>query len=60
MPLFGVSIDQYWVVYFFPPSRLVECPPGILLARIVLTGRWIGWLRPFVAAPAPTPLGGAV
>ncbi|WP_030232153.1 acyltransferase family protein [Streptomyces sp. NRRL S-350] len=51
MPLFGVSIGQYWLVYFFPLARLVECLLGMLLARIVLTGRWIGWMRPYVAAP---------
>ncbi|MEV7939337.1 acyltransferase [Kitasatospora sp. NPDC088264] len=51
MPLFGVSIDQYWVVYFFPLTRLAECLLGMLLARIVLTGRWIDWMRPLVAVP---------
>ncbi|MEV7771721.1 acyltransferase [Kitasatospora sp. NPDC086791] len=51
MPLFGVSIDQYWLVYFFPLARMAECLLGMLLARIVLTGRWITWMRPYVAAP---------
>ncbi|MFE4975830.1 acyltransferase family protein [Kitasatospora sp. NPDC056651] len=51
MPLFGVSIGQYWLVYFFPLARLSECVLGMLLARIVLTGRWITWMRPYVAVP---------
>ncbi|MET8627662.1 hypothetical protein ABZW30_28615 [Kitasatospora sp. NPDC004669] len=51
MPLFGVSIDQYWLVYFFPLARMVECLLGMSPARIVLTDRWITWMRPYVAAP---------
>jgi peptidoglycan/LPS O-acetylase OafA/YrhL len=33
---------QYWFVYFFPGTRLLEFVLGILMARIVLTKRWIG------------------
>ncbi|WP_331721284.1 acyltransferase [Streptomyces sp. NBC_00212] len=36
---------QYWLVYSLPPVRMLEFVLGILLARIVLTGRWIGLER---------------
>lgn len=42
---FPVSLGQYWLVYLFPPVRALEFVLGILLARIVRTGRWPG-LRP--------------
>nr|WP_275467062.1 acyltransferase [Streptomyces noursei] len=32
---------QFWIVYFVPVSRLFEFGLGMLLARIVMTGRWI-------------------
>ncbi|MFD5921436.1 acyltransferase family protein [Kitasatospora sp. NPDC058201] len=40
-----LSFWRYWFVYFLPASRLPEFVLGILLARIVRTGRWvaIGW-----------------
>ncbi|MFE1958629.1 acyltransferase family protein [Streptomyces sp. NPDC059479] len=38
---FPVSEVQYWAVYMLPPVRTLEFALGILLARIVLTGRWI-------------------
>ncbi|WP_444474331.1 acyltransferase family protein [Streptomyces inhibens] len=41
MPLGGVSVSQYWFTYFFPLFRLLECVLGMLMARIVLTGKWI-------------------
>jgi peptidoglycan/LPS O-acetylase OafA/YrhL len=34
------SFPQIWFTYFFPPARLPEFILGMLLARIVLTGRW--------------------
>ncbi|WP_432838803.1 acyltransferase family protein [Dactylosporangium sp. CA-092794] len=37
------SALQIWIVYFFPPVRLLEFIAGMLLARIVLTGRWPAW-----------------
>ncbi|MFM9593807.1 acyltransferase family protein [Streptomyces scabiei] len=37
-----VSWTQIWFVYVFPVARLLEFLLGMLLARIVLTGRWIG------------------
>ncbi|MEV7376923.1 acyltransferase family protein [Streptomyces lydicus] len=41
MAVGGVSRSQYWFTYFFPLSRVVECVLGMLMARIVLTGKWI-------------------
>jgi peptidoglycan/LPS O-acetylase OafA/YrhL len=32
---------QYWFGYFLPPARLFEFVLGIVLARIVLAGRWV-------------------
>ncbi|MFD4640556.1 acyltransferase family protein [Lentzea sp. NPDC058436] len=36
------SYTQIWFVYNFPVSRLFEFALGMILARIVMTGRWIG------------------
>ena len=36
-----VSYDQLWLVYFFPLIRVLEFILGIVMARIVLSGRWI-------------------
>ncbi|MEU9575710.1 acyltransferase family protein [Streptomyces chilikensis] len=41
-PLYGHSITQMWLVYIFPPVRVLDFVLGILMARIVLSGRWIG------------------
>ncbi|MFF5185324.1 acyltransferase family protein [Streptomyces sp. NPDC000345] len=41
-PLYGHSITQMWLVYIFPPARVLDFLLGILAARIVLSGRWIG------------------
>jgi peptidoglycan/LPS O-acetylase OafA/YrhL len=38
----GQRIDQMWFLYIFPPMRLLDFVLGILMARIVLSGRWIG------------------
>ncbi len=40
-PNFPASVYRYWFVYVFPPVRMLEFVLGILMARIVLTGRWI-------------------
>ncbi|MFC7304754.1 acyltransferase family protein [Streptomyces monticola] len=40
-PLPAVSFHQAWFVYLFPPVRVLDFVLGILLARIVLEGRWI-------------------
>ncbi|SHN38205.1 acyltransferase family protein [Actinacidiphila paucisporea] len=36
-----VTPDQLWLVYVFPPARLLEFALGMVMARIVLTGRWV-------------------
>ncbi|MFD9686231.1 acyltransferase family protein [Kitasatospora sp. NPDC059088] len=42
MPLkFEASVWQYWFVWQLPPFRILEFAVGILMARIVMTGRWI-------------------
>jgi peptidoglycan/LPS O-acetylase OafA/YrhL len=33
---------EYWFVYVFPVTRALEFVLGMVLARIVLSGRWIG------------------
>jgi len=38
----GVSFDRLWFLYVFPLSRLLDFVLGMLMARIVLSGRWIG------------------
>jgi peptidoglycan/LPS O-acetylase OafA/YrhL len=40
-PVFHASEWQVWVVYALPPVRMLEFVFGMLLARIVLSGRWI-------------------
>jgi mycarose O-acyltransferase len=42
------SLPQYWLVYVFPPLRIFDFVFGIILARIVLTGRRL----PLGLAPA--------
>ncbi|ONI82908.1 hypothetical protein ALI144C_17765 [Actinosynnema sp. ALI-1.44] len=37
----GVSWYEYWFVYCLPIARVPEFVLGILMARIVMTGRWI-------------------
>ncbi|EME57627.1 acyltransferase [Amycolatopsis decaplanina DSM 44594] len=41
MPWFPMSVWDYWAVYTFPCVRLLEFALGVLLARIVVTNRWI-------------------
>jgi peptidoglycan/LPS O-acetylase OafA/YrhL len=45
---------KYWFVYYFPLTRLLEFVLGILIARVVLTRRWInlglGWSLLIVVA----------
>ncbi|WP_051970086.1 acyltransferase family protein [Kitasatospora azatica] len=36
----GVSIPRFWFVYAFPPVRALEFVIGIMLARLVLAGKW--------------------
>lgn len=49
LPGATVSANQFWFISVFPPVRLLECLFGMLLARIVQTGRRM-----------PVGLGGAV
>ncbi|MFG3494215.1 acyltransferase family protein [Streptomyces sp. NPDC047928] len=42
MPWGPASLTQIWFVYIFPLVRALEFLLGMVLARIVLTGRWIG------------------
>ncbi|MFF3018269.1 acyltransferase family protein [Streptomyces sp. NPDC057939] len=49
MPYYPISWYQYWFVYCLPLTRLLEFALGIVMARIVQTGRWI-----------PLSLGGAL
>lgn len=36
-----ISFNQLWLVYFFPLMRVLEFVLGMIVARIVMTGRWI-------------------
>ncbi|MBT2533933.1 acyltransferase [Arthrobacter sp. ISL-48] len=36
-----ISEAQFWFGYIFPPARLFEFILGSILARIVLSGRWV-------------------
>ncbi|MFB9881099.1 acyltransferase family protein [Planobispora siamensis] len=36
----ALSLTQFWFVYLFPPVRLFEFVLGMILARIVMAGRW--------------------
>ncbi|USX55952.1 acyltransferase [Lentzea sp. HUAS12] len=40
---------EYWFVYVFPVTRALEFALGMVMARIVMTGQWIG-LRPLPAS----------
>jgi peptidoglycan/LPS O-acetylase OafA/YrhL len=44
-----ISFDQLWLVYFFPLSRVFEFVLGIVLAKIVLSGRWVPVSMPVAA-----------
>lgn len=33
---------EYWFVYVFPATRILEFALGMVMARIVLSGQWIG------------------
>ncbi|TDB76410.1 acyltransferase [Micromonospora sp. KC723] len=38
-PFARVTELEFWIIYQFPPTRMLDFVVGILLARIVLTGR---------------------
>jgi len=40
-PGFPVGLTQNWLVYQFPPVRMIEFVVGMLMARIVLSDKWI-------------------
>lgn len=46
----GASLLEVWFLYMFPPVCLLQFLLGMLMARIVLTGRWIGVPLPFAVA----------
>ncbi|GGK91272.1 acyltransferase [Sphaerisporangium melleum] len=52
MPGFGMTELEFWFVAQFPPVRMLEFVLGIILARIVLTGRRIPVSLPSAAALA--------
>lgn len=39
----GVSMYPFYALLIFPPARLLDFLLGILIARIVLSGRWINF-----------------
>ncbi|MFD4638777.1 acyltransferase family protein [Lentzea sp. NPDC058436] len=41
---------EYWFVYVFPVTRVLEFALGMVMARIVMSGQWIGWLKPLPAS----------
>jgi peptidoglycan/LPS O-acetylase OafA/YrhL len=47
-----IGMNQLWFAYIFPPSRLFEFVLGVVLARLVLAGRWPRLNVPLVAAAA--------
>lgn len=36
-----VSWPQQWFGFYFPPTRLLEFVVGMLMARLILSGRWV-------------------
>ncbi|KAB1147634.1 acyltransferase [Streptomyces luteolifulvus] len=50
IPGWQASTVQNWFVYQLPPVRMLEFVLGMLLARIVLTDRWIGVRLPTAIA----------
>jgi peptidoglycan/LPS O-acetylase OafA/YrhL len=48
-PLLPISMMQMWFGYSFPPPRLFEFILGMVMARIVLAGRW-PHMRPWLVA----------
>ncbi|MER7049442.1 acyltransferase family protein [Streptomyces jumonjinensis] len=39
IPFVELGAEQFWIIFHFPPVRMLEFVVGILLARIVITGR---------------------
>jgi peptidoglycan/LPS O-acetylase OafA/YrhL len=40
IPNYGLTTNQMWFAYPFPPPRLFEFVLGMVLARIVMAGKW--------------------
>lgn len=51
MPFIGLSDPQFWILFHFPPARMLEFTLGMLLATIVRSG---------IRVPVPTPVALAV
>ncbi|MDB6442554.1 acyltransferase [Pseudomonas sp. 21TX0197] len=52
---YPISLSQWWLAYYFPPLRLFEFVLGMLMARILMTGRWIAIpVAPTLALAAAT------
>ncbi|NIJ11212.1 peptidoglycan/LPS O-acetylase OafA/YrhL [Saccharomonospora amisosensis] len=45
----GSSLSQVWFLYIFPPVCLLQFMLGMIMASIVLSGRWIGLPLPLAA-----------
>jgi peptidoglycan/LPS O-acetylase OafA/YrhL len=61
VPGMGLSLEQFWFLVHFPPTRALEFVLGMILARIVISGRRLplslgGATAWTVAAYALTPL----
>ncbi|AZF20958.1 Acyltransferase mdmB [Pseudomonas sp. R2-60-08W] len=37
---YPIALNQWWLAYYFPPLRLFEFVIGMLMARILMAGRW--------------------
>jgi len=40
IPEYPISLQQWWLAYYFPPLRLFEFILGMLMARILMAGRY--------------------
>lgn len=38
---YPISLNQWWLAYYFPSLRLFEFVLGMLMARILMTERWV-------------------
>ncbi|WP_458378721.1 acyltransferase family protein [Pseudomonas chlororaphis] len=47
---YPISLSQWWWAYYFPPARLFEFVLGMLMARILMAGRWIDLSVPWAFA----------
>ncbi|KPC24176.1 Uncharacterized protein ABJ99_5041 [Pseudomonas syringae pv. cilantro] len=47
---YPISLSQWWWAYYFPPVRMFEFVLGMLMARILMAGRWINLSVPWACA----------